>query len=167
MIKAKVTWSGDWAKADKLAAAFPAVMKNSIRFSLLGLGKKMRSIVIGHLKNQDLPWRRLKKKYKMKKLIDGFDTRIWMRTKTVRNAIITQYKKNSVTVTVDKVPMPITNGGKKISALKVAKINEYGSAARNIPARPLFAPSIKEALAWHAKNNLPEMIFMKAIKKYL
>lgn len=167
MIRAKVTLSPGWTKAHKLGEAFPVVMRNSIRFSLLGLGKKMQQIVINHLKNQDLPWRVLNRKYRQKKLEEGFDTRIWMRTKTVRNAISVRYKKNTVTVTVDAVPMPVKSGGRRISALKVAKINEYGSLARNIPPRPLFAPSIKEALKWHAKNNLPEMIFMRAIKKYL
>lgn len=48
----------------------------------------------------------------------------------------------------------------------IAYLHEFGSETRGVPARPLWKPTFKEAMAWHWKNNKPEEIFLNIVKKY-
>jgi hypothetical protein len=47
----------------------------------------------------------------------------------------------------------------------IAKVHEFGSVARNIPARPLWQPTFAETMKWTVKNNNPVTIFLDNIKK--
>ena len=58
----------------------------------------------------------------------------------------------------------MSSDGKTILA-DIAAVHEFGSQSGNIPARPLWQPSYKEAVEWHEKNNDPRDIFMKKLRR--
>lgn len=111
-----------------------------------------------HMSNQDLSWQPLKAstlKYKK-------GDKILIETSAYFQSITSWVNKNTVYAGVSRK----AKNGKGEEIANIAAVHEFGSKSRNIPARPLWKPTLKESVNWHFKSNTPEKILIKNLKKY-
>jgi hypothetical protein len=104
------------------------------------LALEARRRIRKHIKKQDLDWASVKPEYQEQKTKEGYGNLIWKRTgylykkiKIIRKNGVNGFLGYDVGFEEDDI-YPNTN----IPVGLVAKVLEYGSPSRNIPARPLF-----------------------------
>jgi hypothetical protein len=126
---------------------------NTIELKRIGLQAEKKAVM--HLRNQDLGWKPLSERYRKRKTGERSRTRndggrdkrfkkmsekILIATSSYLQAITSWVKKETVYVGVKR---GVTNeNGQEIG--NIAKVHEYGSVAKNIPARPLWKPTFEE-----------------------
>lgn len=160
MFKGIIKRVGKWNKAQEFVMCLDKEMEQARRLSILRMGDKTKKIVIGHIKKQDLGWKKLVGYTAWFKASKGYDPRILIRTGFYMSNIIARYRKEGVMVTVNDVK---TEDGESLAA--VALKHEHGVKHMNLPARPLWGPSVKEAYEWHLKENQPEQIFLRKMRR--
>lgn len=154
----KATKFGNWAGAMKLVSGLSGSIDNSLQKSLKQVGLKGESVVIKHIQAQDLGWKPLSIAYKRRKERQGYSNKILIRTSTLLQNIKSDVvSKSEVFVGVNRQVRDAEGN----SVADIATIMEYGSIAKNIPARPLWRPTHKELMEWIKKEN----IFFKNLKK--
>lgn len=107
------------------------------------LGLKAEQKAVLHLRNQDLNWQRLSDVYlrrKNNKKGKRLSEKTLIATGSYLQSITSWATKDAVFVGVKRNVK--NNEGEDIA--NIAMIHEYGSTARNIPARPLWGPVMNE-----------------------
>ena len=112
---------------------------------------------ISIFENQDLGWKALNKDYKDHKKRKGLSTNILVSSSAYFQAITSFTKGKRVNVGVKKAARD--KEGNEIA--NIAAIHEFGSSKRNIPARPLWQPTLEETTKWLAKNGFDKIIIKK------
>lgn len=181
------TKTGDWAKASKVFKDLERKGKVAARKTLMQVGLKGEQIVVDHLQKQDLGWQALSPRYRLEKMKTtskkvrktkkGLDDKrykkgnvsekILIRTSTYFSSITTFTKDSIAYVGVPKGKVYESAEGKRIEIANIAAVHEFGSAARNIPARPLFKPSREELKRWCSNNPQLAGAFIKDINDEL
>jgi len=135
--------------------------------------EKMRTIVLTHIKNQDLRWKKLSNDYiKFKERNDLFEGH-WIETGELAQRLKVHKSKDGqwyVGGGEDE-----KHGGSGLLVNHLIQIHEYGILNRGLPARPLFRPSAKELRDFIEKDSLKSLErimsdnwkkMMKRLEKY-
>jgi hypothetical protein len=140
----KVTTFG-FDKFQAFANGIAREFENITKEPLLQVGLRGEAIAKLHLQNQDLGWQPLSDRYLKLKM----KQRKGKRRLSEKTLIATSSYFQSITSKVlgRRVLIGVMRGvrnddGQEIA--NIAKIHEYGSTARNIPARPLWQPTLEE-----------------------
>lgn len=168
---------GDWNKVASLVFSISKEMERARETSLKRFGLKVEGLAKTHISTQDLNWKPLSPAYRNKKLgsygrttKSGRADRRFTKKRSENILVATSTYFQSITSWVhgETVYAGVRREASYADGAKVANIaavHEFGSPSRNIPARPLWKPSYKEAIAWHKSSNSPEKIFLENIKK--
>ncbi|CAB4185089.1 hypothetical protein UFOVP1492_121 [uncultured Caudovirales phage] len=148
---------GNWAGAKAVINSLGAKMYAAQQLSLRRFGLKAEAIAKGHISAQDLNWKPLSPKTLAAKIRAGYSENILVQTSTYFQSITTWVAGETVYIGVkrearDKEGNVIAN---------IARVHEYGSTSAGIPARPLWGPSLSEAVKWHLATNTPAEIFFR------
>lgn len=152
--------TGAWGQVANLIRNIGPEMRMAKRDSLYRFAAKTEAIAVTHISAQDLGWKRLKAATIRRKKKKGFSTNILVETSTYFQSITSWVANDTAYIGVKRgVYEP---DGTEVA--NIAAIHEFGAGA--IPARPLWKPSLNEALIWHTNNNLPSKLFWERIKRY-
>lgn len=115
--------------------------------SRLGLATRQNAVMtrkglVKHIQNQDLGWTKLKPAYLAYKKKKGLSTATLIATSQLMQSITTDISGDKLSAFVGVLRSSRRKDGE--APEQIAAIHEYGSPRRNIPARPLFQPTIKE-----------------------
>ena len=157
---------GDWADAVRTFSR----LDKEIKVASIRAQEKMALVILkkvkDHLRKQDLPWRKLSKKYAAKKKKLGWDHRILIATSSYLNNITYWKRANGwyVYIGVKKGVHGINLYTKKknpIDIATIAYIHEFSSGTKRY--RPLWNPTIREL------GNKPgiKALFLKHLKTEL
>lgn len=158
-----VELSGDWIKAKLLLSSLPSSVKEGSENGRRAAANQLKRIVRRNIRNNgsSLGWVPLSSSYKKKKASKGFSPdRIYYASGTYYNNIKIWEKGDRIYVGL-KGRVKSNSSPNRLTIGKIARILEYGSPSRNIPARPLWAPSFKQFggnkrikgyMTWHIRN---------------
>jgi hypothetical protein len=162
---------GEWSKVQAIIDSLPREINNALSEHLTAMGREGVSVIQGHIDNSDLGWKPLSPVTIERKMEAGNarPSAPWLATGETRNAIKYWKRNNVLSIGIPKGTM----GEDARDLGRDAVENEYGvlSSAKGgykIPARPLFAPSFVQLLAWQRKRrNYPSQILVRNIaRKY-
>jgi hypothetical protein len=159
---------GDWNKVVSLVFSISKGMEKARETSLKRFGLKVEGLAKTHISTQDLNWKPLSPTYKAWKLRGGGKNNTKKLSENILVATSTYFQSITSWVDGETVYAGVRREASYADGAKVANIaavHEFGSPSRNIPARPLWKPSYKEAIAWHKTSNSPEKLFLENIKK--
>ena len=156
---------GDWEKVTNLVTHLQEEMTKAQNIALKRIALYAEGKAIKHISNQDLGWEPLKASTISAKVRAGYSENILVRTSTYFQAI-TSYVKDDIAYAGVKITSKYANSEE---VANIAAIHEFGSNDANIPARPLWGPTLKDTVnATKIRKDLnPTEIFLKNIKKYL
>lgn len=135
---------GNWSGVRNLASNLNSDILDENEKTLKQVALKAEGIAVKHLQKQDLKWRPLTPAYLSWKARNRLSTKILIATSTMFQSISTEI---SGTKTLMKAFIGVS---KKIKdedgnvVADIAKIHEFGSLKRGMPARPLWLPTLKE-----------------------
>lgn len=156
---------GDWEKAARLIANLGEEMQKARTQSLRQWGLKAEALAKKHISAQDLGWEELKADTIAEKIRNGYSENILVASSSYFQSI-TSWVDASKGVTYVGVRRSVRNADGEIIS-DIAKLHEFGSPSRNVPARPLWQPTLEEMSKWFPNSNSrPSAIFIKNIKKY-
>lgn len=156
---------GDWNKAINLMYQLPLLIKEGSLKGQIAAAKQFRRIVRRHIRNNgsSLGWVPLKESYKKKKGRAGFPVnRIYYASGSYYNNIKVWSKDGQTFIGV-KARTKSLSTKSSLTLGQIARILEYGSDARGIPARPLWIPSFREFggnkriqgfITWHIRDTI-------------
>lgn len=159
----KIKMVGKWKAANSMMRGMDDDIKAAYILSQVNLAKRLKKIVLGHIKNQDLGWPQLAESTLTRKAELGQGTMTYVATGV--------YKANIKIITRGTrifvgIPKGLTDA-KGNNYSDIASVMEYGAPARKNPqpARPLWQPSQKEITKKTAKitlaKNLSAIMFTK------
>lgn len=153
--------TGSWNKVRMLVTNLKSDCKAAHRKFLMQWGLKAEAIARGHISAQDLGWKALKASTLATKVRGGYSENILVMTSSYFSAITSVVQGDRVFAGVKKGSKHIKGG----DLTSIAAVHEYGNS--NTPARPLWAPTYTETMAWTMKNNRPADILINAlVSKY-
>lgn len=153
---------GDWDIVMNLCRNMPEDIKASNRQTLLVLAGKAEALAKKHINAQDLKWAPLNPEYVAQKVQKGYDERTLLRKHDYINSI-THFLSDQGMRAHAGVPKNAKSDGELI--YKYAAIMEFGSVVRGIPARPLWAPVLKEIHEYVRENSIFSKGVIKAFRK--
>ncbi len=138
-------------------------IENIKREPMRQLGLKGEALAKGHMRDQDLGWQSLSPKYLKRKQ----QSKKGKRRRSEKILIDTSSYFQSITsfTTRDTVQIGVMRGVKNEDGQEIAniaKVHEYGSTKRNIPARPLWQVVLRELNA-HIVSTRP---FLRSARIY-
>lgn len=142
-----VKFTGNYDKTKSFAENLDSNIKKALSQSIKKVGMKAEAMAVKHITNQDLGWKPLSKRYlgmKLKSTKPKLSEKTLIATTAYEQAITT--KKTDKGVFIGVLKGVKNENGQEIA--KYAVINEFGSTARNIPARPLWQPVLSELRDW-------------------
>ncbi len=153
---------GAWRKVEVTVASIRKEMEIARMMSLKRFGLKVEAVAKGHMSKQDLNWLPLNPKYVAQKVKAGLSNNILIATSSYFQGI-TSFVILDTSYTGIKKHLKEEDG---TFIADIARVHEYGSSSANIPARPLWKPTLNEVLIWQVKKNRPEMHLAKNMQKY-
>ncbi len=154
---------GNWRGVSQMIGQLPRTLAESRQLSLRRWSLKAEGLAKGHMHYQDLGWTPLKAKTLAAKLKKGQSELILIATSSYFQSITAWVNNDTALAGVKKGVK-----GKNGQVLdEVARVHEYGSPSKNIPARPLWQPVLDETMKWHLNNNRPEFLLKESLKKQL
>jgi len=154
--------AGNWGRVTNLIHRLGKEAERAQALSLKRFGLKAEGQAKGHISKQDLQWRPLKPSTIAQKIRKGYSTNILVATSSYFQAITSYVSDDTVYIGVRRS----ARSSDGVILANIAAIHEFGSTSGSIPARPLWKPTFLETLAWHSKNNRPEIILIKNLSKY-
>lgn len=168
-MKAHIKRIGNWPAFARLAANLTNELNRAYYLSLRRWGLKAEAIAKGHISTQDLAnttWAPLSTRHLQYKSRKGYSLDTYVMTSTYFQNITTWVDrvagecyvgvKRGVMHKADGVVQPLD---------ELARTLEYGFTAHNLPARPLWEPTLNETMQWHLKFNRPGTIFLDILRK--
>jgi hypothetical protein len=142
---------GNWSGVTRKLEGFQKELTEGMRESTAQSAALVESTVLGHLKHQDLGWQSLSPAYLKQKLTKKgrgsrrLSEKILIATATYFQSITTSFS------TIDKglkafvgVKRGVAREKDGTDVVDIASVHEFGSPKNNIPARPLWQPTLKE-----------------------
>ena len=160
----EVTHTGDWRAVEALIKSIQTEAFIATQQAMSRAGLKAEAIAKTHLSKQDLGWKPLKPKTLANKVRSGLSDNILIATSTYFQSITSWNNGKSVFVGVKK---QAKHPDGTVTA-DIAKVHEFGSITRSIPARPLWQPTLTETMDWLSKDkaNRPDTIFLQRLQKF-
>ncbi len=155
--------TGNWTGISRMMNTLPQTLEDTKKISLRRWSLKAEALAKGHMSAQDLGWTPLAAKTVAAKLRKGQSELILIATSSYFQSITSWVDSDTALVGVKKG----TRGRDGQIVDEVARTHEYGSTAKNIPARPLWQPVLEETMRWHKRNNRPEYLFQIAARRQL
>jgi len=164
---------GEWNKTRTLLHLLPKLIKIGSLKGQQSAAKHFRRIVRRHIRNNgaSLGWAPLSSAYKKSKGRRGFNPdRIYYASGSYYNNIKVWRRGTKIFIGIKK-NVKSKSSRSSLTIGMIARILEYGSLTRNIPARPLWAPSyrdfgggkrIKGFMTWHIRNQIFKATGVKA-----
>lgn len=140
----EVQFVGDWDRVARLLNDTPMIIDIGSKLGQESAANKILKIVKHHIRTNggELGWPSLSMKYQESKASKGFDPgRMLYMTGTYYWSIKKWNNRGNIYVGVKS---GTKHPDSKLTVSEIANILEHGSNARNIPARPLWAPSFKQ-----------------------
>ncbi len=154
---------GDWDIVANLCREMPADMMECSKQTLMVLAGRAEANAKKHIKAQDLNWHPLSQSYLAWKVQQGHDEKIYIQTGDYFDSI-THFMSDGAKKSHAGIPKKAkSKSGTPI--FEYAKIMEFGSIARNIPARPLWGPVLKEVGQFISDNNIFAKSYLKVFNK--
>lgn len=136
----------NWAEANRVVGSLGKQIKAASIEAQKKLCKEILNRVIGHLIKQDLGWRKLTPKYKSRKSMKGWDTRILLASHAYFSNIEMWHRKNGWNVYVGVKPgiygKTLEGKKSKLDIATIATIHEFSTNRKR--RRPLWNPTIRE-----------------------
>lgn len=131
---------GNWDKVTSIINRLENEAQKAADISVKRWGLAAERIAKKHISAQDLGWKSLNPKYVSAKVKAGYSKNVLVRTSSYFQSITSWTMQGYAFVGVkrearDKQGNVIAN---------IAAVHEYGSITANIPARPLWQPTLKE-----------------------
>lgn len=142
---------GDWGLVMNLAANMANDTINARRHFLKLMGNEVVKIAKDTIENQ-LSWAPLSPKYAAEKERRGQGNKIYIATETYLSEIKSRVNSDGTQCFVGVDNQAREKNGESISM--IAKVMEYGSVSRHIPARPLWRPVMMEVYDRVRKDKL-------------
>lgn len=144
-----------WDRVRRLLDRVRPEMERAQKQSLMLWGLKAEKTAVLHIRNQDLGWKALNAQYQAAKVRKGLSE---------LTLVATSSYVQSITSWVD--------GDTVLAGVKKTAKNKDGEELGNIgfwleKDRPLWKPTFDETMAWHYKNNTPQMIFYRNIRQWV
>ncbi len=152
---------GDWNGALNAVRSIKKDMDLAQKKSLMRFGLKAEKIAVNHIRSQDLGWAPLSEDYLDTKRKEGKSEKIYVLTSTYFQSITSWVQDDKAFAGVKRNVVHTDKEG-ETRVWKIAQMLEYGT--EKMPARPLWQPTFKEALAWWKANALPTMFLDKKYK---
>jgi hypothetical protein len=153
---------GDWENIKSLVNNMHKDLEASRLIALKRWGLLAEGIAIKHISSQDLNWEALQPSTISGKVRLGYSENILVRSSTYFSSITSYVRKDTALAGVKKEAKYAD--GEKVA--NIAAIHEYGSPDRNIPARPLWEPTLNEARTIIKKDKKfdPTAIFLAKLR---
>jgi len=141
--------TGDWDEVRKLIDTAPQRVQAINQRSLQRVGLKAERMAVKFIKNQSLSWAPLNPAYLKWKLDNNKSEKTLVSDSTYFQSITSIVEKNVAFAGVSK---KVKNADGDTVA-DIARIHEFGSVARNIPARPLWGVVFKHIKTFVVNKN--------------
>ncbi len=162
---------GNWNGVQKLTADLFKHSDAATKKSAAVFGLIAEKFAKDHIANQDLNWPPLSEKYAAQKARDGYSDFIMVRTSTYMQSITSWNEEYVGYAGVKRGVYYDTENGDTEEICNIAKLHEYGTdeAGKNrditIPARPLWGPTLREAMEKWSAGHSPVHYFQKSVKE--
>lgn len=153
---------GNWNLAGNLINNLQNDIENANKITLQRISIFARDKAVGYMQQQNLGWQPLSEAYKEIKIRDGKSNKILIATSSYFQSITAWVWNNNVAIA--GVKKTVTNEEGEIIA-NIAKVHEYGSTVRNIPARPLWKPVYNATVKWIRTEQLFTKVFLERNKR--
>jgi len=162
---------GNWVAFSRLQKNLTRELYKAYEQCLRRWALKAEGIAKMHISTQDLAgsyWAPLSPYTVLKKALAGNSPNTLVETSAYFQSITSWVSMANGAAYVGvkrtaKYPKGTKSGYSSIA--EVAKIQEYGSLAAGIPARPLWQPTFEETMKWHIQFNMPGRLFLNAIRQ--
>jgi hypothetical protein len=157
----EIRLTGGWPQTQRMVDDLDQIIRLGVYRGKMSAAKKLKEIVKKHIRTSggSLGWAPLKDSTKEWKARKGYDSsRILYASGTYYRSIKVWSKGSKVYVGVKNNTY---NPYSKRTVGQIARMLEYGSIARSIPARPLWLPSFKEM----GRNNKVKKLVLWHIRK--
>ena len=134
--------NGDWKKVESVIRNFDKIVYEPLVKATAKNAQMVEATLVQHIQNQALNWKPLSAAYEKYKKNKGLSNQIYIATSTLMNSITHAIRDGGLTAFIGV--LRTARGPSGESEVMIGKVMEYGSAKRNIPARPLFRPTFKE-----------------------
>lgn len=161
-MKTGLTKFGQWQKANRMIDNLERDIEFASKQYLMQVGIKGRDTAVEHIQKQDLNWKPLTSRYKAYKEKKKLSNKILISDSTYWQNITTFTEKDKAYIGVKRDVKD--KDGNQIA--NIAKVLEYGSVSRNIPARPLWSPVMMEMKKWIRENKFVLFLAKYINKKY-
>lgn len=152
---------GNWNLAGRFINNLKSDIEESNRVTLQRISIKARDTAVKHLRNQDLGWVSLAPETRRRKQNKGLSEKTLIATSSYFQSITAFSTSTHAYAGVKKTAK---NKDGEIIA-DIAKVHEYGSKTRNIPARPLWRPTYKETVRYIRSSGIFAKAFLDRRKK--
>jgi hypothetical protein len=155
---------GHWGKFSMLAANLTKELQLAQETCLKRWALKAEGIAKEHISSQDLAngfWLPLAAYTIQKRSQRGTGYATLLETGSYLQSITSYVENDTAYVGVRRGMMH--SDGSELDW--IARINEEGNDSLNIPARPLWQPTLMETMEWHLKNNSVKDIFIDNVRK--
>lgn len=150
---------GNWDGIMRMVSKMPDEIDRVNQKSLKKIALKTEREAVLSLRNQDQPWVPLKPEYLAYKTSKGKSEKILIASSTYIQNITSVDKKNQAFAGVLRNAR--SEDGEILA--NIAVVHEFGSIARNIPARPLWVPVSKKIHKFVTNTKF----FTKEVLNYL
>ena len=157
-----VTRTPNWDRVGAIIANLSKDLDKARRQSIMRFGLKAEGLATTYMSDQSLPWAPLSADYLDWKKRKNLSDNILTATSTYFQSITSWVDGQVVYVGVKRTAKD-ANGN---DIANIAAIHEFGSAKRNIPARPLWRIVLKETMIWHKAHNNPVDNFLRLVRQY-
>ena len=133
---------GPWKELEDDLRGIGARLTANLQLTTAQNAEIVRKSLVKHIQNQDLHWAKLNPRYLESKRRRRLSTAILIATSEFMQSITTQMSSDKLSAFVGVLRNTRRKDGEP--GVLIAELHEFGSKARNIPARPLFRPTFAE-----------------------
>ena len=152
---------GNWDKIGNIINNLDKDINASNEIALKKISLQAEKRAVDHMSKQDLGWKPLSEDYKKRKAKKQLSEKILIASSTYFQSITSWSDKKKAVAGVRK---NVKNKDGVVIA-DLAKIHEYGSKSKNIPARPLWQPVFREMRKWIRTSKIFTKTFLERQKK--
>lgn len=164
----KASKIGNWDTVTRMVRGLEADMLQASHSCLTKWCLKAEATAKLHMSAQDLNWTPLNPDYLQDKIRQGLSENTLIATSDYFQAItsyVSPMARGNNPTGWAGVKKAVLNADGEVIA-DIAKVHEYGSRVRNIPARPLWQPTYAETVSWigATKSVQPTQVFKQLVR---
>lgn len=152
---------GNWRGVTRLVNRMDVYAYRAQRLSLKRWGLKAERLAKKHISRQDLRWAPLNPAYKAYKKKAEYSPKTYVMTASYFQSITSFVRGDTVYAGLRKGAK--NKAGRPLGS--IAHRLEYGDRKTNLPARPLWHPTMEETKEWHRVHNTPELLMYRMLNR--